>query len=87
MMAGALAHARNLPAERVTAILGDEEPAHFVFSEEGISWQGLSLTLAEIAAGRRYGIASFGSCSFDEPLEGLRSSGVLGAATRKREGR
>jgi hypothetical protein len=78
MAAGALARAHDLPAERVAAILGDEEPAHFVFSEEGLSWRGLSLTLQEIAAGRRYGVASFGSCSFDEPLEGLRSSGVLG---------
>ena len=76
--AGALARAHNLPAERVAAILGDEEPAHFVFSEEGLSWQGLSLSVPEIAAGRRYGIASLGSCSFAEPLEGLRSSGVLG---------
>jgi hypothetical protein len=78
MAAGALARAHDLPAERVAAILGDEEPAHFVFSEQGLSWQGLSLSLAEIASGRRYGVASFGSCSFDEPLEGLRSSGVLG---------
>jgi alkylated DNA nucleotide flippase Atl1 len=78
MTAGALARAHNLPAERVAAILADEEPAHFVFSEEGLSWRGLSLTVAEIAGGRRYGVASFGSCSFDEPLEGLRSSGVLG---------
>jgi hypothetical protein len=77
MTAGALARAHDLPAERVAAILADEEPAHFVFSEEGLSWQGLSLTVAEIAAGRRYGVASFGSCSFDEPLEGLRSAGVL----------
>jgi hypothetical protein len=78
MAAGALARAHDLPAERVATILADEEPAHFVFSEEGLSWQGLSLTLQEIAAGRRDGVASFGSCSFDEPLEGLRSSGALG---------
>jgi hypothetical protein len=72
-LAGVLVHLGRLDDEQVRDLLADDDPAHFVFSEEAASWRGTQATTAEIGAARREAILSFGSCSFDEPLEDLRS--------------
>lgn len=57
-------------------ILEETEPAAFVFDEAGIAWRGVRAGLAEIYKGREL-LRGFGSCSFEEPVEGLREMGVL----------
>jgi hypothetical protein len=75
--AGVLAHARRLPASQLQAVLEDEIPSHFSFSDDGLRWGGSSATTEEVAAARRDFVASFGSCSFDEPRDDLRALGWL----------
>jgi hypothetical protein len=65
-----------LIAAQLAALLQDANPAHFSFTG-GIAWQGLSISATEVARDRRQAILSFGSCSFDEPREDLRSLGWL----------
>jgi hypothetical protein len=50
----------------------------FQFDDESIRWHESDvLELYEIAELRNEGIISFGSCSFDEPVEDLQALGLL----------
>ena len=75
--ASVLAEARRLGEAQVQNILTDEAPDHFAFDEEGFRWRELRATTAEIAMARRRLATSFGSCSFDEPRDDLRTLGLL----------
>lgn len=63
----------------IARCLQDENPADFVFSDETFSWQDRSISAADISALRAKRIPGYGSCSFDEPLEGLHALGLLGS--------
>ena len=75
--AGVLGFARHLEPNLLVDVLRDEEPAHFVFSEAEFRHGLMHAKTAEIAAARRDGLTSFGSCSFDEPRDDLRTLGWL----------
>ncbi|MGE5235424.1 MAG: hypothetical protein ACM3O7_03625 [Acidobacteriota bacterium] len=77
LVACLLARAHGLDHSGVRTILEDTDPAHFAFDDEEVSWQDSSATMAQVAESRRFGVASFGSCSFDEPREELRALGLL----------
>lgn len=67
----------GLDAEGIEAILSDEDPSHFVFTDSGIEWKGLKATITEFIRDRRHLALSIGSCSFDEPRQDLRKLGWL----------
>jgi hypothetical protein len=75
--AGVLAHARRLNEDQQRPIIEDEDPRHFVFTEEGLRWKDVQATTEEIKAARASAVISFGSCSFDEPRDDLRALGLL----------
>lgn len=58
-------------------ILEDEDPTHFRFDNDGMSWRDLRATIPQIESARRNNVISFGSCSFDEPREDLKALGWL----------
>ena len=59
-------------------ILEEEFEEVFTFDETGVSWQKeFYLTNVKLANLREYNINSFGSCSFDEPVEDLQEIGLL----------
>ncbi|MGH9658246.1 MAG: hypothetical protein ACRD96_06860, partial [Bryobacteraceae bacterium] len=62
--------------EVVTAALEEDSPAAFRFDSTVVAWREHALGEADIAAMRRR-LISFGSCSFDEPVEDLRALGLL----------
>jgi hypothetical protein len=74
--AGVLAFANGISQAQIQSILEDEDPASFVFDEAGFEWKDLRVVTLEVARARQY-ITSFGSCSFDEPLEDLRNIHLL----------
>jgi len=64
--------------ERLLAELVDEASAEAIqFSEEKVVWRGHTATAAQIARARASLGLSFGSCSFEEPVGGLRALGLL----------
>jgi hypothetical protein len=71
--AAALAEARSLSTTDVAAILDDDRPEHFRFTPSGLSWCDATTDVDAIAAARRRGLRSFGSCSFTEPCEGIET--------------
>lgn len=59
-------------------LMEEEFEEVFHFTEGGVAWRGEHfLTLGHIERLRSKGMISFGSCSFDEPVEDLRSMGLL----------
>jgi hypothetical protein len=75
--AAALAVPHALDEAAVLAILRDEDPAHFRFTDEAFAWRDLSASPKAVRHARAALAVSFGSCSFDEPRDDLRALGLL----------
>jgi hypothetical protein len=58
-------------------VLNETDPTSFEFGDTQLRWRGTILSTAQIAAARRDFAHSFGSCSFEEPLDDLRELGWL----------
>ncbi len=72
-----LSHAHDLSQNELQKILSEEDPDRFSFSEESFQWKDLSIPTEEISQLRTESLLSYGSCSFDEPREGLRQLDML----------
>lgn len=57
-------------------LLRETDPAAFSFDDEGAIWRDHRASLDDLRAMRRIA-HSFGSCSFEEPLEDLRAMGWM----------
>ena len=75
LVAAAFVAASSFDAARVTAVLQDDSPESFVFGPDALLWRGHRLGLLEARAARQF-FRSFGSCSFEEPIEGLQRLGL-----------
>jgi len=58
-------------------LLQEQSPQAFHFDSDGILWREHRVTLRDIAAARQEFSMSFGSCSFTEPIDDLRSLHLL----------
>jgi hypothetical protein len=64
--------------ERLLAELVDEERAEAIqFSDDKVVWHGHAATTTQITRARASLGLAFGSCSFEEPVAGLRELGLL----------
>jgi len=61
----------------VLDVLKETNAASFEFGDEQLRWRGRELSTTQIAQARCYFAHSFGSCSFEEPLDDLRELGWL----------
>lgn len=57
-------------------VLREKDPNAFVFTEEGVRWRTHVLDAAQLAHSREAFSLTFGSCSFDEPVEDLKKIGM-----------
>jgi hypothetical protein len=57
--------------------LAAEDLAEGLTLGHGFSWRGRRADVEEVARMRRERFRGFGSCSFDEPVDGLRGLGLL----------
>jgi hypothetical protein len=62
---------------RAGAILDDGDPKAFFFGEELASWRGYAALTEDLARLRETFAISFGSCSFEEPVNDLKELGWL----------
>lgn len=60
---------------------GSSEALHI--DEDGVSWKGHRLRLDRLRDARRFGVVSFGSCSFVEPIGDLEALHLLGPGVRQ----
>ncbi|HEX2716690.1 MAG TPA: hypothetical protein VHM67_03360 [Gemmatimonadaceae bacterium] len=64
-------------ARSLIAALEEKKAREIVVGDDAIEWRGMRFGAAEIAAARGQGMFGFGSCSFREPVDDLRSIGLL----------
>jgi hypothetical protein len=64
-------------AGQLVELLTETSPAAFAFNPEGASWRGHALGADALRAARTQFLLSFGSCSFEEPINDLQSLGWL----------
>lgn len=67
------AWSHKLGVHEVEAILAEENPRAFTFSDDSIAHGAVRVGSDMIASLRKSRVTSFGSCSFDEPRDDLRS--------------
>jgi hypothetical protein len=60
----------------IESVLSELDPTCFHFDDRA-HWRGRSLDAAMIREARQHFIHSVGSCSFDEPVQGLQELGLL----------
>jgi hypothetical protein len=68
----ALAHAGRLEAADLMPVLEETTPSAFAFSDSSLAWRDRSVTVEQVTNARRLA-RSFGSCSFEEPIDDLKT--------------
>lgn len=63
--------------EHTDAILNEEDPQAFAFTDDAASWRGHRVRTEELAGMRRSFATTFGSCSFEEPIADMQALGWL----------
>lgn len=76
-VAGAAVRTHQADAGRAAEILEDRDAGSFHFTDEGVRWRGVFLDTMQLAAVREAFALSYGSCSFDEPVDDLKKLGLL----------
>ena len=75
--ASALAHVHDLPVKTLIDIVAETDPETFVVEPEILGWRDYSASTDDIAEARRSLLTSFGSCSFSDPRDDLRTLGFV----------
>ncbi len=75
--AGILAWVHGLSDAKIVSVLEDQCSENFVFSNETFRWKNLKASVQEIATAREDLMTSYGSCSFQEPVNDLTQLGLL----------
>jgi hypothetical protein len=70
--AAALAAEHNLDPPEVQAILSEGNADNFRFLKDAFAWRDLTVSIDDIQYARETLALSFGSCSFEEPVDHLR---------------
>jgi hypothetical protein len=76
-VAAALVCCDRLSTSALEGVLTEESPEAFAFDATDVKVHGRCVSCNDMAAARRSFALSFGSCSFDQPLEELRSLSLL----------
>lgn len=75
--AAALVRAERAEGPALARVLGETDPSAFGLEERGLRWRDVVVDPPTLARARESFALSFGSCSFEEPVEDLRRLGVL----------
>ena len=72
----ALARLHGLGPDDLAEILADDDASAWSAGDD-LQWRSLRASAAEVADARQQAALSFGSCSFDEPIDDLRALGWI----------
>jgi hypothetical protein len=61
----------RIDADRAVRVLDERDPGRFHFTDDGVRWDGLFVETARLAEAREAFALSYGSCSFDEPIQDI----------------
>lgn len=76
-LAAAMVRTHRIDEARTVEILDDTDPSSFDFTDEHAGWRDLSVDLIQLSRVRETFALSYGSCSFEEPVEDLRGLALL----------
>ncbi|MDA8017751.1 MAG: hypothetical protein MPN21_09910 [Thermoanaerobaculia bacterium] len=76
-LAAAALHAGRLDREGAERLLDETDPSSFRLGRRGVTWRGREIPELGLAAARDRFALSYGSCSFDEPVDELKDMGWL----------
>jgi hypothetical protein len=74
--AAVLAAEHQWDEKQTSDMLEDEDAGSFFFDDQIFAWRDWKIAIDRLEARRKF-VTSFGSCSFDEPREDLRTLGFL----------
>jgi hypothetical protein len=74
--AGVFAHA-GMTQPDLIQVLNEQHPDAFHLSPDGLAWRTFNVSLAQIRNAREEFATSFGSCSFEEPVDDLKTLNLL----------
>jgi hypothetical protein len=77
LTSAALAYGQKVTPEETLEVLQESSIDGFQFTEDRIEWSDRRLDIAEIKAARQSFFRSFGSCSFQEPINDLKHLKLL----------
>ncbi len=75
--AGILHCCHELKRDIIIEILSDDNPDNFKFTDNSIQWKNLIVLASKVEEVRKNFMLSYGSCSFDEPVDDLKKLGLL----------
>ena len=67
----------GLEPDQAVELLEERSEASFLFGDEEVRWQSSVLPIARIIKARENLAISFGSCSFEEPIDDLKKLRLL----------
>jgi len=76
-VAAVLAHSGRVGLDVLDAVLEERSPAAFGFDATGVNVHGWRLSCEDLAQARRRFALSYGSCSLEQPIEGLTALGLI----------
>ncbi|MBW4487885.1 MAG: hypothetical protein KME12_08850 [Trichocoleus desertorum ATA4-8-CV12] len=76
-LASALVYWQKITAQEALSLLREKIANQFLLTDHAISWNQHQLSLLELTTARKQMFRSFGSCSFTEPIAGLREMQLL----------
>ena len=77
LFAAAVFAQRRVHESTLIELLEDRTPGAIEFGDETLRWRDVSASAKQIASARTSLGISFGSCSFQEPVDGLRAMRLL----------
>ena len=75
--AGIIAMRHDISDMGMREILEDQDPDNFIFTDEYFSWKDWQTGIEDILFARKDLVLSYGSCSFDEPVDDLKALNLL----------
>ena len=76
-LAAALVRVAGIDQATTVQILEETDASAFVLNNTDAGWRDYTINLLELSRVREAFATSYGSCSFDEPLDDLKSLGLL----------
>lgn len=76
-LAAAFIRCKGLSENEAVELLLDENASLFTFEDDAIRWRDFCINADELKHARENFACSFGSCSFEEPIEDLKELGIL----------
>ncbi|BAY08473.1 hypothetical protein [Calothrix sp. NIES-2098] len=73
----ALVYHQKLTLETALELLPESSSDNFQFTRDSIAWKNHQVNISEIAEARKRFFRSFGSCSFQEPIDDLKELRLL----------